>query len=60
MKASGQISPNQLFSSFFVSMNARLTNQRGLLADYVHVKGNIVYFAARKYHEKISSRFVEI
>ena len=34
-------------------MNARLTNQRGQLADYVHVKGNIVYFAERKYHEKI-------
>ena len=41
-------------------MNARLTNQRGQLADYVHVKGNIVYFAERKYHEKNSSRFREI
>ena len=26
-------------------MNARLTNQRCQLADYVYVKGNIVYFA---------------
>ena len=41
-------------------MNARLTNQRGQLADYVYVKGHIVYFAERKYHVKISSRFGEI
>ena len=38
-------------------MNARLTNQRGHLADYVHVKGNIVSLAQGKYYENISSRF---
>ena len=41
-------------------MNARLTNQRGQLADYVHVKGNIVFLAQGKYYEKISSRFGEM
>ena len=45
---------------FYVSMNARLTNQRGKLADYVHVKGNIVFLAQGKYYEKISSRFGEM
>ena len=45
---------------FYVSMDARLTNQRGQLADYIHVKGNIVYLAQEKYHEKISSRFGEM
>ena len=41
-------------------MDAKLTNQRGQLADYVQVKGNIVYLAQWKYYEKISSRFGEM
>ena len=41
-------------------MNARLTNQHDQLADKVHVKGIIVYFAERKYQTKFMNRFGEI
>ena len=51
-----KLRPIKCFSSLFVFMNARLTNQRGQLADQVHVMGNIIYFVERKYHEKFSSR----
>ena len=60
MEAFAKISPHHLIFLIYVSVKARLTNQRGQLADYVHVKGNIVYLAQGKYYEKISSRFGEM
>ena len=60
MWASEQISPYQLFSSLYVSMNASLTHQRGQLSAQAHLKGIIVYFIQGKYYEKNTSRFWEI
>ena len=45
------------FVSISVSMKARLKNQRGQLAGWVHVKGNIVYLAQGKYYEKNAEPF---
>ena len=49
-----------MFAFTDVSMNANRTNERGQLADYVQMKGNIVNFRQGMYCEKISSRFWEV